>query len=148
MKKFTKIFLVSTALFSLIFTAYAVEQTEEGNGYETPEATLLALFEAARNEDFSHVGALCDPMQENDGDTDCICALDPSYVPHKCSPRKQKKFTAELIIDYFAPAQITGETEYDGDFARIPFLFGPPEERDNETMLLIRRGKFWYLGSF
>lgn len=117
-------------------------------GFTTPEAALLALFKAARDKDFSGAGALCDPARENDGDTDCICALDTTYVPHNCSARKKESYTVETISEYFQTGKISGETVIEEGFAKIPFTFGPDDEQLNETMNLVKRDGFWYLSSF
>ena len=115
--------------------------------HETPEAVMETMFEAAQTGVFDQFGGLCDPQKENDGDTDCICAIDEKYVPHKCSESQKKEINAATFVEYFKLGKFTGAPEISGDRAKIDFVFGPQGDIE-ETMYFIRRGNFWYLSWF
>ena len=77
---------------------------------------------------------LCDPKNENDGDTRDICQLKDEKI--------QKEF-----VKYFKNGKLNGETQIDGDKAIVPFLFGPNGDKKEEMKLVKRDGK-WYLYDF
>ena len=102
----------------------------------TPERTLEAVFEAARTEDFASLAGLCDPLGENDRNTQKICDL---------AQERFKPFR-ESFVEYFSKGKINGEAVIspDGTTADVPFLFGPEGDRE-ETMRLVNRNGSWYL---
>ncbi len=121
-------------------SAAAVDQSK-------PEAVVQAIFDAARTEEFKPLGTLCDPLQQNDGDTDCICAMSPRYKAHQCSQNSMNRVSVEEYVQYFLKGAVKGEARIDGDAAEVDFLFGA-EGRNQETMTLVRRDGKWYLSSF
>jgi len=104
--------------------------------FSKPEAVLGAVFQAASGGAFGLLASLCDPMKENDGDTQRICDV------ANAAPGGQEEFSK-----WFKTGKITGEPTFDGDQAQIPFSFGPDGSK-TETMNLIRRDGKWYLSSF
>jgi len=100
-----------------------------------PEAVLQIVFDVANTGDFEALGNLCDPLGENDGDTQMICDLSTVET------------NRESFIEYFSKGRIAGEAVVNGDSAEVPFLFGPNGDAD-ETMGLIQRGGKWYLLDF
>ncbi|RME82399.1 MAG: hypothetical protein D6775_11015 [Caldilineae bacterium] len=100
----------------------------------TPEGTLEAVFEAARTGDFTALAVLCDPLRENDRDTQRICDL-TADDPLRAS-----------FVEYFSSGKLNGEAviSADGNTAEVPFLFGPNGDQE-ETMRLIKRNGKWYL---
>ena len=79
----------------------------------------------------------CDPLGENDSDTQMICDIATDET------------NREEFIEYFATGKISGEARIsrNGAEAEVPFLFGPDGDRE-ETMNLINRDGQWYLSSF
>ena len=97
----------------------------------TPEAVLQALFDAAQSEDTSVLGSLCDPHQQNDGDTDCLCALDRRYKAHQCSHNSMNKVSFEDFQQYFQLASVRGPARIEGDEAEgaaSPSAQGPKDQ--------------------
>lgn len=103
----------------------------------SPEAVLQAVFDAAQSGDFSTLSNLCDPMGENDGDTQQICTIASDAE------------TQDSFVEYFSTGQITGDAAIstDGNQAEVPFLFGPNGQQE-ETMSMVNRDGQWYLSSF
>lgn len=102
-----------------------------------PEAVLQAVFDAAKSGDFAALGGLCDPLGENDGDTQAICDL------------ASDESDRESFVSTFQSARMAGPPQIgaDGNTADIPFLFGPDGDQE-ETMVLILRDGRWYLLQF
>ncbi|MES0489693.1 MAG: hypothetical protein ABUK01_06870 [Leptospirales bacterium] len=146
-KWFTFVFVLIGFISITSIYSMNVDRVEPLQKHTAPMAVMDTLFESAKIGKFSQLGGLCDPMQENDGDTDCICAIDPLYEPHKCSERQKKEINAKTFVEYFQTAKTKGSPEVDADHAKIEFLFGP-EAKVEETMNLVRRDGFWYLSSF
>jgi tetratricopeptide (TPR) repeat protein len=103
----------------------------------SPESVVQAVFDAATSGDFASLQALCDPLGENDGDTQMICDLATDEA------------NRDEFVQYFAAGKINGDamTSPDGEKAEVPFLFGPDGTSD-ETMELINRDGQWYLFGF
>jgi hypothetical protein len=103
----------------------------------SPEGVVRAVFDAAKSGDFASLEGLCDPLGENDGDTQMVCdaATDDSV--------------REEFVEYFSAGKISGDAQVspDGDTVEVPFLFSPYGDRE-ETMTLINRDGQWYLFSF
>lgn len=103
----------------------------------SPESVVQAVFDAAISGDFGSLKEICDPLGENDGDTQMICDLAADDT------------NREEFVQYFATGKINGEVKIspDGSEAEVPFLFGPDGDRE-ETMVLINRDGRWYLFGF
>lgn len=111
---------------------HAKPSVSEGTG---PEAVLQTVFDAATTGDFETLANLCDPLGENDGDTQMICDLSTVETDR------------ESFLEYFSKGKIVGEAVVNGDSAEVPFLFGPDGDAE-ETMGLIQRDGTWYLLDF
>ena len=122
-------------------------KTETAFDQADPSSVVLRLFDAAIADDPQMLMGLCDPQNENDGDTDCVCALPAGYVPHKCPEDSRNRIPWEDYKHIFEHAKLTGEVTIEGEGAMVPFLFGPEGSRP-ETMILVKRGEKWYLSSF
>ena len=98
---------------------------------------MQVIFEAAKSGDFAPLKELCDPLGENDSDTQMICNLATDET------------NREEFVEYFATGKISGEARIsrNGAEAEVPFLFGPDGDNE-ETMNLINRDGQWYLSSF
>jgi len=99
-----------------------------------PEACLNNVFEAAVTEDFSRLSSLCDPMRENDPDTQRICDVTDE--------------TAESFIEYFKTGKVVGTPTFAEGKAVIRFEFGPESQLREASMELIQREGKWYLFNF
>ncbi len=123
--------LVQAAMDSIVVHPWSPEVQAD---LSTPERTLEALFEAARTGDFTVLAGLCDPLGENDRDTEKICDL-AADDPLRAS-----------FVEYFGSGKVNGEAviSADGNTAEVPFLFGPNGDLE-ETMRLIKRDGNWYL---
>ena len=100
-----------------------------------PAAVLQAVFDSAITADYAVLPSLCDPLGENDDDTQAICDIETGHE------------LEDLFYEYFSLGQITGVPEIDGDEAEVPFTFGP-DGTDEETMDFILRDGKWYLYGF
>lgn len=103
--------------------------------YENPTSVLLAVFHAAASGDYANLALLCDPLEENDGDTAMICEVTADH---------------EMAGDfgaYFGNGRINGPLTINDDQAELPFLFGPNGDQA-ETMNFISRNGRWYLFDF
>jgi tetratricopeptide (TPR) repeat protein len=103
----------------------------------SPESVVQVIFDAAKSGDFASLQDLCDPLGENDSDTQMICDLATDET------------NREEFVQYFATGKISGDAKIsrDGAQAEVPFLFGPDGDSE-ETMELINRDGRWYLYSF
>ena len=104
---------------------------------ESPESVVQAVFDAATSGDFGSLGDLCDPVGENDDDTQMICDTATDGA------------NRDEFVQYFASGKVNGVATIspDGTEATVPLLFGPGGD-DEETMTLINRDGQWYLYSF
>jgi hypothetical protein len=102
-----------------------------------PEIVVQTIFDAAKSGDFAALKDLCDPLGENDSDTQMICDMATDDT------------NGEEFIQYFAAGKISGDAKIslEGDKAEVAFLFGPDGDRE-ETMELINRDGQWYLFGF
>ena len=102
-----------------------------------PVAVVQAVFAAAATGEFDTLPGLCDPIGENDGDTQDICNLATDEA------------NRSSFVETFVTGQITGGVQLseDGSQIEIDFLFGPNGQRE-ETMTLINRDGKWYLYSY
>jgi hypothetical protein len=112
-----------------------------------PAAVVAQLFTAAKKDDPKLLGGLCDPQKENDGDTDCLCALDPSYVPHKCDSDSGNRIPWVEFKMMFQDGKVNGKARIEGDHAEVDFTFGEGGS-ESETMALVKRNGNWYFESF
>lgn len=103
----------------------------------TPESVVQAVIDAAVTGDFSALGALCDPLGENDGDTQRICELAANEADR------------EDFIQNFEKAQIMGAAVVSpqGDRAQVSILFGAGGDLEG-TFELVNRDGQWYLVDF
>lgn len=113
----------------------------------TPQGVVGSLLAAARSGQLSFLHQLCDPQHENDGDTECLCALSPRFQTERCPEDSGNRLTGARFTEYFARGSLQGEPRIEGDRAEVDFLFGPDGTR-KETMRLVKRGEKWYLLSF
>lgn len=104
-------------------------------GTNTPEDAVGQLFVAARGGSPDGLARLCDPLAENDGDTERICALSANT----------DEWTE--FVEWFRAGRVSGPVEIVGDEATVGVVFGPVGERAEE-MELIKRGRRWYLAAF
>jgi len=123
---------VERFLTSFQLLEHAKPSVSEGTG---PEEVLQIVFDAATTGDFEALANLCDPLGENDGDTQTICDL------------SKVETDRESFIKYFSKGTIAGDAVVNGDSAEVPFLFGPDGDAE-ETMGLIQRDGTWYLLDF
>ena len=117
------------------------------NVNSSPARVAETIFEVANNGKYELLQYLCDPLSENDGDTDCICALSEEYVPHRCTADNDDRPTRDDFIKYFKNGKIRGEIKISNQSASVPIFFGP-DGSDTETLELVKRNGKWYLSSF
>jgi hypothetical protein len=103
----------------------------------SPESIVQAVFDAAKSSDFASLEDLCDPLGENDEDTQMICDIAADDT------------NREEFVQVFAAGKVNDTAEFspDGTEAAVPFLLGPDGDSE-ETMKLINRDGQWYLLSF
>ena len=102
-----------------------------------PESVVQAVFDAAKSGDFSGLKNLCDPLGENDGDTQAICGLATDAA------------NRDEFVQYFSTGKVNGSAQISpaGDKAQVPFLLGPDGDSEG-TMTLVNRDGQWYLFDF
>ena len=110
-------------------------QAEAQVQFADPVMVTTAVFDAARTGDDTALATLCDPQNENDGDTRRICEMN-------AAAHDWREF-----VTIFEKGRVSGPAVIDQNTAEVPFLFGP-DGMQPETMNLIRRGENWYLLSF
>jgi hypothetical protein len=117
--------------------AVASDEAEVLVPLASPKDVVRTIFDAAASGDYSALGTLCDPLGENDGDTQMICDL-------AVDDANQEEF-----IQYFQNGQIMGDAiiSTDGTSAQVSILIGPDGDAE-ETMELINRDGQWYLLGF
>lgn len=126
----------SLGAVALLGVAAAIGVIASGSGapnMSDPASVLEAVFEAARSGDTSHLPGLCDPQQENDGDTRDICTMTPNH------PRWPQ------FRSVFVGGTIAGPPRIGGAGAEVDFYFAGGKK---ETMKMVRRGSEYYLSSF
>jgi len=103
----------------------------------SPESVVQAIFDAAQSGDLSSLKGLCDPLGENDGDTQAICDLATDAA------------NRDEFVQYFFTGKVNGSAQIGpaGDKATVPFLFGPDGDSEG-TMTLVNRDGQWYLFDF
>jgi hypothetical protein len=104
--------------------------------FSDPASVAEAVFAAAQSEDYSQLAGLCDPLKQNDIDTQKICDLATDETD------RAEFITAFAKGKLAGPATITSEGS--DQIAEVPILFGPDGDQD-ETLKLIQRDGKWYL---
>lgn len=129
-------------LLALFVSASMVQQA-------TPEESLSSMLELARRGQVDGLEKLCDPQRQNDGDSDCICALSPRYQAHKCPANSHNRQSPEAFFSCFASVEITEAAEIEGQEAKVTMHANPKLcGFSQETMHLVQRGERWYLLGF
>jgi hypothetical protein len=104
-----------------------------------PASVVGAIFAAAQSQDFSPLAGLCDPLKQNDNDTQMICDLATDEA-------ERGSFT-----DAFAQGKVAGpatiSSEGADQIAEVPIVFGP-DGSQQETVKLVQRDGKWYLSGF
>lgn len=101
--------------------------------HSTPELVVGAIFTAAKTNDAAILRGLCDPEGEADGDVTDLCEIPESEFAE--------------FVQFFANGSITGPAVVapDGNTARVPNSFGPPDNQQAETIVVVKRGDAWFL---
>lgn len=156
MKQFIFQFLFGALCLSLV-TRCSKTNSPSGAAQETaavasldqtvPENVVQRLFDAAKSDDPNLLQGLCDPEKENDGDTDCLCALADGYEPHKCPQDSHNRISWDDFKLNFAKGSLSGKAVIEGNAAEVEFMFGENGLR-KESMTLANRGGKWYLIGF
>lgn len=120
--------------FSMIGLVLATSAATASD-FSKPEKLMTALFEAARSGDPSGLADLCDPLGENDGETELICAL---TATHPFWP---------VFVEHFRTGTVLGPARIKDDQAEVDFAFGP-DGSTRENMHMVRRGDRWGLWSY
>lgn len=145
MKK-TIILISSIALFAIACNneVKTIESTTEPQTTEastseasidvnsTPEKVIETIYNAAKNNDFSQLGMLCNESVKADGDSRGICELQ--------SGSKE----ANVFVQYFQTLKLDGSPEINGDMAKVNVFLGDGKE----TLSMKKVDGKWYLESF
>lgn len=163
--------------YCLLFNLLAYGQKNEPYKVDNsnPKNVVNAIFYAAKNNDFSVLKELCDPLDKGDDDTKMICWLcDTSLVKYSkahdfISKSKNNSIPLETVknemkaflsdwrsqfIRMFKTGEIVGDTKYlmgiEG-MPNMPSVYIPIQYNDpkgnliKDTVLLIKRKEKWYL---
>lgn len=119
---------------------------------QTPQSTVRSLAQVAQKDKLHVLDRFCDPFQENDGDTDCLCGLSPKYEAHQCSESSHNRVEPSDFKRCFSTLEIAGEVRYPSENRAIVPLRFDPEACDgmaSEEMHLVSRfdGE-WFLSHF
>ena len=138
-KSFFFLLLIPLLLFS------CKSRSVRKNTNSSPEIVVQKLFQAAQSNNPMLLKGLCSPEIENDGDTDCLCALYSGYTPDQdCS---EQAGNWDKYVQYFRKGKLNGKARIDGDQAAVDFYFGFNGDR-TETMHLQKLKGKWYLSGF
>jgi len=107
--------------------------TESDSGSD-PADVVKMIFKAAKSGDYSALSDICAP--DADGDANDICGIADA------SEEKQDEFKS-----YFAKGKVVGDAEVEGSQAKVNIKFGPDGDQE-ETMMMMKKGKKWKLVSF
>ena len=121
----------------------------------SPSNVVKAIFQSAKTNNFDYLFNLCDPNGYSDRDAKRICFITQlaDTIEGADASDNAKQNLAEFV-SIFKPGKITGDVifENDGDteYAKVPIWYNHPqgEHRSNETIVLVKRSKKWYLYSF
>jgi hypothetical protein len=128
--------LLLQACGSAATEAEATASGPKGLDQTDPAQVVAAIFEVASGRAAPEVLAqLCDPAAQNDNDTRRICDNAAGFDPE-----------GEFGM-FFKAGKLSGPAQVEGDFALVPFLFGPKGD-EAENMELVRRNGKWYLSQF
>jgi hypothetical protein len=111
------------------------DEVQTGIDHSSPEKVVAAVFAIAGDTNAALLAELCDPLKENDVDTRRICEYASGFD-------KEGEFPM-----FFKAGKLDGAAEINGDYARVPFRFGPAGDK-RDTMECIRREGKWYLSQF
>ena len=100
-----------------------------------PAKVLQAVFDIANGASSASLGLLCDPLHQNDLDTQRICDEADGVDP------------LGSFAQYFRTGKALSEPLVAGDSAWIAFQYGPTGAHQ-DTLCLIRRADRWYLLNF
>ena len=104
---------------------------------DNPVWLVEKIFEVANTGAYYELYSMCDPLEENDGDTRSICQIADA------TEEEQGAFSG-----IFGPGTVTGEVLYTSKTtAKVPITFGYDSEVNEEMNVVLRDGK-WYLSSF
>lgn len=134
-------------LMLLSFLATSGQEKKNVIDHSNLESIINAIFLAAKTNNPKLLKDLCPPTQENDGDTDCLCALYEEYKPHQCESNSHNRLSWKEFVDYFSNGSIAGDGLVEENRAEVPILFGPEGNR-KETINLVKISGIWYLLSF
>jgi hypothetical protein len=112
-------------------------EEDEVDVHDNPIWLVEWIFEIANTAEYYLLYDLCDPMEENDGDTRSICQI------AEATEEEQNAFSG-----IFGPGTVTGDVIYTSKTtAKVPITFGYDSEVNEELNVVLRDGK-WYLLSF
>jgi len=107
---------------------------ERSNTQSDPVDLVRAIFKAARSGDYSGVSGIC--ADDADKDSKMICEIE-----------SQSEETQQMFKEEFSKGKVTGDAEINDNQASVKIMFGPNGDKE-ETMMLTKKGKKWYLSSF
>ncbi len=108
--------------------AYIVDQSD-------PVKVVQAVFDIAAGAAPTALGSLCDPLHQNDNDTQRICDEADGAAP-------ESSFAL-----YFGKGKALGKPRIQGDSAWFDLQYGPDGDHQS-ALCLIRRDAKWYLLRF
>lgn len=100
-----------------------------------PAKVVQAVFDMAAGASPTALSSLCDPLHQNDLDTQRICDEADGAAP-------ESSFAL-----YFAKGKALGQPRIHGDSAWVDVQYGPHGDHQS-ALCLIRRAAKWYLFRF
>ena len=151
-----KTIVILTILISTCFTIVGQNKKLYNIDFADPKSVVNAIFYSAQTKDFAIMQCLCDPYGQGDGDTKSLCSI--SEIAKQIEAyggNENTKKGLEEFVKAFEAGRITGQVTFDKredgtEIASVPFYFnsGGGENRNNETMVLVKRYGNWYFTSF
>ena len=111
-----------------------------------PRNVVQRLFDAARADDPRMLAGLCDPDHNNDGDTECICALDPGYSGRDPDVKTHCHLSWEEFKIQFSKGRLAHDPGHEPNEAQVEFYYGRYGKK-RASMAVNYKNGMWYLHS-
>ena len=120
-------------LLTMVTTIVSCGGGEQKNVQDNPKAVAEAIFDAAKNSNYTGLAALIDTDADNDS----------KMIAQAATDEKIK----EEFNKYFSKGKVSGEPVINGEKASVSILFGPDGDKE-ETFEMVKKNGKWYLQSF
>ena len=139
-------------LLSLIFICFCFSNNSfaqaDYHDYEEVIAKFEKMKKAARTGKFKHLKNLCDPLDQNDMATECICSLYKKDKENRCEDVLENREQMENeYMQGFSRIFIERKILIRDGYAQITYL-KHPDSQETGKLLMVKRDDVWYLWGF